>query len=93
MDSGPYREKVRPAGEIVLILGSLGGAGRTFSRVDTDGGEQGEFFRACGAWSVVQASVGGLSPEKSHVIRLGEVSIKSENVAIPTIVFQNLKGT
>ena len=25
------------------------------------------------------------APEKSHVIRLGEVSMKSENVAIPTI--------
>jgi len=25
------------------------------------------------------------APEKSHAIRLGEVSIKSENVAIPTI--------
>lgn len=49
MDSGTNREKVRPAGEKALILGSFGGAGRTFSRVDADGGEQGEFFRACGA--------------------------------------------
>jgi len=40
--------KVRPAGEKALILGSFGGAGRTLSRVDADGGEQGEFFRACG---------------------------------------------
>ena len=31
------------------------------------------------------------SPEISHVIRLDEVSTKSENVAIPTIGIQNLK--
>lgn len=49
VDSGTNREKIRPASENRLILGSLGGAGRTFSRVDADGGEQGEFFRACGA--------------------------------------------
>ena len=45
--------------------------------------------------SVSGEAVGGCcesAPEKSHVIRLGEVSIKSENVAIPTIIFQNLKG-
>ena len=30
-------------------------------------------------------------PEKSHAIRLGEVSTKSENVAIPTISIQGLK--
>ena len=29
--------------------------------------------------------VSGPAPEKSHAIRLGEDSIKSENVAIPTI--------
>ena len=37
--------------------------------------------------------VSAYPPEKSHVIRLGEVSTKSENVAIPMIVFQNSKGT
>ena len=37
--------------------------------------------------------VSAYAPEKSHVIRLGEVSTKSENVAIPMIVFQNSKGT
>ena len=44
--------------------------------------------------SVSGEAVGGCwesAPEKSHVIRLGEVSIKSENVAIPTIQVQNLK--
>ena len=38
--------------------------------------------------------VGGgmaLPSENSHVIRLGEVSTKSENVAIPTMGVQNLK--
>ena len=38
--------------------------------------------------SVSGEVVGGCcesAPEKSHVIRLSEVSIKSENVAIPTI--------
>lgn len=49
MDSGPNREKVRPAAEKALISGSFGGAGRTFSRVCADGGEQGEFCRARGA--------------------------------------------
>ena len=33
----------------------------------------------------------GLPPEKLHVIRLAEVSMKSENVAIPTIGIQSLK--
>ena len=37
--------------------------------------------------------VSAYAPEKSHAIRLGEVSTKSENVAIPMIVFQNSKGT
>ena len=32
------------------------------------------------------------SSENSHAIRVSEVSIKSENVAIPTISFQDLKG-
>ena len=35
----------------------------------------------------------GAASEKSHAIRLGEVSTKVENVAIPTIQFQNLKGS
>ena len=30
----------------------------------------------------------GLASEKSHVIRLGEVSTKLENVAIPTLIIQ-----
>ena len=44
--------------------------------------------------SVSGEVVGGCcesAPEKSHAIRLGEVSIKSENVAIPTISIQGLK--
>ena len=41
--------KNRPAGENALILGSFGGAGRTFSRVYADGAKQGEFCPACGA--------------------------------------------
>ena len=32
-------------------------------------------------------------PENSHAIRLGEVSIKSENGAIPTMLFQDSKGS
>ena len=35
--------------------------------------------------------VSAYAPEKSHAIRLGEVSTKSENVAIPTIRIQSLK--
>ena len=31
---------------------------------------------------------GGMASEKSHAIRFGEVSIKSENVAIPTLIIQ-----
>ena len=38
-------------------------------------------------------SVAGPASKKSHVIRLGEVLTKSENVAIPTIQFQDLKGS
>ena len=41
--------KFRPAGEKRPILGCFVCAGRTFSRVGADGGEQGEFCRACGA--------------------------------------------
>ena len=46
-------------------------------------------WRSC-PWSVstgrgVRGGVGGMASEKSHAIRLGEDSIKSENVAIPTI--------
>ena len=35
--------------------------------------------------------VSAYAPEKSHAIRFGEVSTKSENVAIPTISIQGLK--
>lgn len=35
--------------------------------------------------------VSAYAPEKSHVIRLDEVSMNSENVAIPTIRIQSLK--
>ena len=31
-------------------------------------------------------------PQMSHAIRLGEDSTKSENVAIPTLIFQYMKG-
>ena len=50
VDSGPNREKIRPAGENRPILRCFVCAGRTFSRVGADGGEQGEFCRACGVW-------------------------------------------
>ena len=48
------RENTRPAGEIRPILGCFACAGRTFSRVGADGGEQGESFRARMAWSRVR---------------------------------------
>ena len=35
--------------------------------------------------------VSAYAPEKSHAILLGEVSTKSENVAIPMISIQGLK--
>lgn len=41
--------------------------------------------RARGGLSAAPVVVSGPAPEKSHAIRLGEVSTKSENVAIPTI--------
>lgn len=50
VDSGPNREIIRPAGENRPILGCFVCAGRTFSRVGADGGEQGEFCRACRVW-------------------------------------------
>lgn len=50
VDSGPNRETIRPAGEKRPILRCFVCAGRTFSRVGADGGEQGEFCRACGVW-------------------------------------------
>ena len=31
-------------------------------------------------------------PQMSHAIRLGEDSTKAENVAIPTLIFQYMKG-
>lgn len=37
------------------------------------------------AWLRHSWVVAGTASEKSHVIRLGEVSIESENVAIPTL--------
>ena len=46
--------------------------------VEGAGGTGGTGCGARGRWR-------GPAPEKSHVIRLGEVSTKSENVAIPTI--------
>ena len=39
----------------------------------------------CEAAVVPVGSVGAYPPEKSHVIRLTEVSMKSENIVIPTI--------
>ena len=47
--SGPSAKKFALLAKKALILGSFGGAGRTFSRVGADGAEQGEFCRACGA--------------------------------------------
>ena len=38
-----------------------------------------------GLAAVSVGSVGACPPEKSHVIRLNEVSTMSENVAIPTV--------
>ena len=46
-----------------------------------------------GSWLRCPWAVAGAASEKSHAIRLGEVSTKVENVAIPTIQFQNLKGS
>ena len=41
----------------------------------------------------VEATGGQLGlPQMSHAIRLTEDSIKSENVAIPTLIFQHMKG-
>ena len=54
-------------------------------------------MRNCDAGTEAAAAPAGraraTSPEKSHAIRLGEVSTKLENVAMPTIQFQDLKGS
>ena len=41
--------------------------------------------------AVLVGGDGGEPSEKSHVIRLNEVSMKFENVAIPTVCIQSLK--
>ena len=53
------------------------------------GGIRGVCRRGRGTYARVRAR----PSEHSHAIRLGEVSTKPENVAIPTIEFQDLKGS
>ena len=43
--------------------------------------------------AVLVGGDGGEPSEKSHVIRLNEVSMKFENVAIPTVCIQSLKDS
>ena len=42
----------------------------------------------CVDGAVVPVGGGGACPQKSHAIRLGAVSTKLENVAIPTLIIQ-----